>query len=195
MNKQKRKYQQILSAAVSVFAQYGYHRAQVSKIAEMANVADGTIYLYFKNKEDLLIAVFEEKIGHFIDCIEEGIMKETNVLDQLYRLVDLHLSLLESKPDLAVVTQLELRQSKYVIQEKLNRILQKYFNLIDSIILKGQEEQIISERIEKYVVRNMIFGTLDQTVTSWVISEQTYSLHEQAGQIKQLLLQGLVNYR
>src|SRR5699024_11855131 len=114
-------------------------------------------------------------------------MKETNVLDQLYRLVDLHLSLLESKPDLAVVTQLELRQSKYVIQEKLNRILQKYFNLIDSIIVKGQEEQIISERIDKYVVRNMIFGTLDQTVTSWVISEQTYSLHEQAGQIKQLL--------
>src|SRR5690625_1271539 len=145
MNKDRPKYRQIIEGAIEVIAENGFHASQVSKIAEMANVADGTIYLYFKNKEDLLIAVFEEKIGHFIDCIEEGIMKETNVLDQLYRLVDLHLSLLESKPDLAVVTQLELRQSKYVIQEKLNRILQKYFNLIDSIILKGQEEQIISE--------------------------------------------------
>src|SRR4051794_14081424 len=70
LKKNKPKYMQIIDAAVVVIAEHGYHQAQVSKIAKQAGVADGTIYLYFKNKEDILISLFEEKMGTYIEKIE-----------------------------------------------------------------------------------------------------------------------------
>lgn len=71
MRRNKPKYKQIIDAAVVVIAENGYHNAQVSKIAKQAGVADGTIYLYFKNKEDVLISLFQEKMGQFVEKIYE----------------------------------------------------------------------------------------------------------------------------
>ena len=77
MNKERPKYRQIIEAAVEVIADNGFHASQVSKIAKKANVADGTIYLYFKNKEDILISVFREKMGTFIEKTVDAISKDT----------------------------------------------------------------------------------------------------------------------
>src|SRR5690606_16805227 len=120
MKSNKPKYQQIIEAAVKVIAENGYHASQVSKIAKEAGVADGTIYLYFKNKEDVLVSVFEEKMGQFIDKIAKATSEQANANDKLKVLIEMHFSQLEENPDLAIVTQLELRQSNYSLRLQIN---------------------------------------------------------------------------
>ena len=137
VKKDKPKYKQIIDAAVIVIAENGYHQAQVSKIAKQAGVADGTIYLYFKNKEDILISVFEEKMGVFVSELEKIIAKDASAADQLGMMINSHFSLLASDLHLAIVTQLELRQSNHDIRMKINNVLRGYLKLMDRILVSA----------------------------------------------------------
>ena len=83
MKRTKPKYKQIVDAAVIVIAENGYHQSQVSKIAKQAGVADGTIYLYFKNKEEILISVFREKMAIFAENLEEILKKDSSIAEKL----------------------------------------------------------------------------------------------------------------
>src|SRR5699024_5232989 len=121
----------------------GYHSSQVSKIAKRANVADGTIYLYFKNKEDILVSVFNVKMGTFIKNIVDKIEKDTNAYDKLLTLIKEHYRQLSELPYLAVVAQLELRQSKAELRQEINRVLKSYLDVIDNIIEQGISEGAI----------------------------------------------------
>lgn len=189
--KRGQKYNQIIDAAVKVIAQNGYHNSQVSKIAKEAKVADGTIYLYFENKEDILISLFEEKLGAFVDRIEERLEKETLVERKLFYLIEMHLSQLEEDRCLALVTQLELRQSNKQLRTKINAVLKKYLDLIDSVVLAGVEEGYFPKTLKKHIARQMIFGSIDEVATNWVMKEHKYALTPLAKEIHELLLTGL----
>lgn len=190
MTKDKPKYYQIIDAALEVIAENGYHSSQVSKIAKRANVADGTIYLYFKNKEDILISVFNVKMGTFIKNIVDQIEKDQTAYEKLLTLIKMHYKQLSELPYLATVAQLELRQSKPELRLEINRVLKTYLDVIDSIIKLGIKEGEIREDINPKIMRQMIFGTLDETVTTWVMKNQRYSLVEQAEDVHQLLTKG-----
>lgn len=190
MSKDKPKYYQIIDAALEVIAENGYHSSQVSKIAKRANVADGTIYLYFKNKEDILVSVFNVKMGTFIKNIVDKIEKDANAYDKLLTLIKEHYRQLSESPYLAVVAQLELRQSKAELRQEINRVLKSYLDVIDNIIEQGISEGAIRDDINPRIMRQMIFGTLDETVTTWVMKGQRYSLVDQAEDVHQLLTKG-----
>lgn len=190
LNKDRPKYRQIIEAAVEVIAENGYHASQVSKIAKKANVADGTIYLYFKNKEDILISVFKEKMGHFIDKTVKAISEKETAKEKLLTFIQMHYKQLSESPYLAIVTQLELRQSKPELRAEINKVLKSYLNVIDSIIKQGLEENDIQTDINPQLIRQMIFGTLDETVTTWVMKSQRYPLIDQAEEVHQLLTKG-----
>ncbi|WP_053364285.1 TetR/AcrR family transcriptional regulator [Bacillus sp. FJAT-27251] len=190
MKKNKPKYRQIIDAAVVVIAENGYHQAQVSKIAKQACVADGTIYLYFKNKEDILISLFQEKMGTFVEIIEGKIAGKETAAEKLLMLVETHLKLLSEDLHLAIVTQLELRQSNKELRLKVNEVLKGYLNLIDKIIIEGIEKKEFGSSLDVRLARQMIFGTIDETVTSWVMNEQKYDLPALAGPVHQLLING-----
>lgn len=190
MNKGRPKYRQIIDAAVEVIAENGYHASQVSKIAKKANVADGTIYLYFKNKEDILISVFNEKMGHFIEKAVSAINDQDTASDKLLAFIQMHYKQLTESPHLAIVTQLELRQSKPELRYEINKVLKSYLNVIDDIIRLGIENNEIRKDINPQLIRQMIFGTLDETVTTWVMKSQRYELIDQAQEIHALLTEG-----
>ena len=190
MKKNKPKYKQIIDAAVIVIAENGYHQAQVSKIAKQAGVADGTIYLYFKNKEDILISLFQEKMGAFVEVIEKKIAGKTTAAEKLLMLVETHLKLLADDLHLAIVTQLELRQSNKELRLKVNEVLKGYLNLIDHIVTEGIEQGEFNKGLDVRLARQMIFGTIDETVTSWVMNEQKYNLPALARPVHQLLING-----
>ncbi|PAV27645.1 TetR family transcriptional regulator [Virgibacillus profundi] len=192
MNKNRPKYNQIIEAAVQVIAENGYHASQVSKIAKRAGVADGTIYLYFKNKEDILVSVFEEKMGQFIERIADSIKKRKNVNEKLLTLIEMHFSQLSEDHHLAIVTQLELRQSNSALRLQINEILKPYLTVIDDIIKEGMNENVFRDDLNLLLVRQMIFGTLDETVTNWVMKDHKYDLAEQASQVHSLLTKGLI---
>src|SRR5699024_9043757 len=191
MNKSRPKYGQIIEAALQVIAENGYHASQVAKIAKQAEVADGTIYLYFKNKEDILISVFKEKMGSFIEGIKKEIDKQESASDKLLTLIEMHYKQLTKSPYLAIVTQLELRQSKPALRKEINKVLKSYLDVIDSIIELGVKSGEITPKLNPRLMRQMIFGTLDESVTNWVMKSQRFDLAEQTEEIHQLLTRGL----
>jgi len=191
LKKNKPKYRQIIDAAVIVIADNGYHQAQVSKIAKQAGVADGTIYLYFKNKEDILISVFKEKMSLFVDNLQDIIKESSSASEMLYRMIEGHFKVLSEDHHLAIVTQLELRQSNKDLRLKINSILKEYLKLLDEILKMGIEAGEFMKDIDIRLVRQVIFGTIDEVSTTWVMKEQKYDLVTMAPRVHQILLKGI----
>ncbi|MEB2358611.1 TetR family transcriptional regulator [Bacillus pumilus] len=190
--KQKRpKYMQIIDAAVVVIAENGYHQSQVSKIAKQAGVADGTIYLYFKNKEDILISLFKEKMGQFIERMETDIQKEPSAKEKLLLLIEEHFRMLAQNHHLALVTQLELRQSNLELRQKINEVLKGYLNMLESILAEGKKTGEFRQNLDVRLARQMVFGTIDETATTWVMNDQKYDLPALAENVRDLLLNGI----
>ncbi|MGD6802500.1 TetR/AcrR family transcriptional regulator [Rossellomorea vietnamensis] len=190
MKRDKPKYKQIIDAAVIVIAENGYHQAQVSRIAKQAGVADGTIYLYFKNKEDILISLFREKMGMFVEKIEEVIAGKRTAAEKLLVMIENHCKILSEDHHLAIVTQLELRQSNKDIRLKINEVLKGYLTVIDKILIEGIQSGEFSKDLDIRLARQMIFGTIDEMLTNWVMNEQKYDLAAQVPAIHKLLLNG-----
>ncbi|MEH7379726.1 TetR/AcrR family transcriptional regulator [Bacillus sp. JJ1533] len=190
MKKTKPKYKQIIDAAVVVIAENGYHQSQVSRIAKQAGVADGTIYLYFKNKEDILVSLFHEKMGEFIEKIESEIAGKSTAAEKLLTLVEKHFQLLSADHHLAIVTQLELRQSNKELRHRINEVLKGYLRMIESIIQFGKENGEFNPNLDVRLARQMIFGSIDETATTWVMNEQKYDLSALAKEVHTLLVNG-----
>ncbi|KMJ57089.1 TetR family transcriptional regulator [Bacillus sp. LL01] len=190
MKQQKPKYKQIIDAAVIVIAENGYHHAQVSKIAKQAGVADGTIYLYFKNKEDILISLFQEKMGLFVEKIRQEIAGKSTSTEKLLTLIEKHFSMLAADHHLAIVTQLELRQSNLELRLKINEVLKGYLHVVDEILLAGTKNGELRADLDVRLARQMVFGTIDETVTTWVMNDQKYDLASIAPRVHDLLIRG-----
>lgn len=188
MNNHKPKYNQIIDAAVIVIAENGYHQSQVSKIAKQAGVADGTIYLYFKNKEDILISLFQEKMGNFIEKIFERTEGIGSAKEKLLMLIETHFKLLSENHHLAIVTQLELRQTNKALRAKINDVLKGYFQYIDDILQLGISRQEFRSDLDIRVTRQMIFGTIDEVATNWVMKDHKYDLIALSNTVHQLLV-------
>ncbi|HSP21104.1 MAG TPA: TetR/AcrR family transcriptional regulator [Planococcus sp. (in: firmicutes)] len=191
VRKDKPKYKQIIDAAVIVIAENGYHQAQVSKIAKQAGVADGTIYLYFKNKEDILISVFQEKMGLFVSKLGDILEQEVSASDKLQLMIKSHFDLLANDLHLAIVTQLELRQSNHELRIKINGVLREYLLLLDKILVNGVETGEFDKEMDIRLARQMVFGTMDETITTWVMNDHKYDLVELAPKVHRLLMKGM----
>jgi TetR/AcrR family fatty acid metabolism transcriptional regulator len=191
LKKNKPKYKQIINAAVLVFAEFGYHQAKVTNIAKQANVADGTIYLYFQNKEDILISVFREKMGDFIENIQQNIAGKSSAAEKLLVMIQTHLSDLAADPKYAIVTQLELRQANKDVRLKINEVLKGYLQVIDHILKVGIEDGVFYPDLDIRLARQMIFGTIDEVITSWVMKDQKYDLEQLVEPLYKLLIEGI----
>ncbi|PIC63597.1 TetR family transcriptional regulator [Sporosarcina sp. P13] len=190
MKRTKPKYKQIVDAAVIVIAENGYHQAQVSKIAKKAGVADGTIYLYFKNKEDILVSVFREKMAVFGVNIKEILEKDLPISEKLLQVIENHFRVLQEDPHLAIVTQLELRQSNKELRSQINGVLKEYMVLLDELLKGGVETGELSPDLDLRLARQMLFGTMDETITSWVLNDQKFDLLKTAPKVSKMLLHG-----
>jgi len=185
------KYQAIIEAAVKVIAGSGYHNAQVTRIAKEAGVADGTIYLYFENKEDVLISLFRTKMGQFTASAEKEISNLEDPFEMLARLIHLHFSRLQGDRNLAAVLQIELRQSDPSIRKNISQIIKEYYNLIEQIIKYGIEKGSFSPQVSPNVARKIVFGSLDEVATCWVLSSRHYNLIDLTLQVYEIIARGL----
>lgn len=184
------KYEAILEAAVKVIAANGYRNSQISKIAREAGVADGTVYLYFDSKDEMLIDVFNQFLGGFIEVIRFEMEKITDSAGKLRKLVEAHLTKLEANYELAVVCLVELRQPDPVLRRATSDVLKRYFRLIEDVVEEGQANGTFNPELNKFLVRRMIFGTLDEIVISWVNNPKR-GLAELVPQVYKMLVNGL----
>ena len=182
----------IIDAALEAFAEYGYHNCQVAKIARQAGIADGTIYLYFANKEDGLVSVYREKMNEFITRLKTSLKDYTTAIDKLACLVKFHFNHLENNPSLANFIQIQLRQSDASIRSGIAEPLKHYYQLIETLIDEGKEQGTFNPQIKTKVVREVIFGSMDEIVSCWVFSPRKDSLSKNASDVLTILKSGLV---
>jgi TetR/AcrR family fatty acid metabolism transcriptional regulator len=186
------KHNKILQAAIKVFAQKGFFSARISDIANEAKVADGTIYLYFNNKYDILISIFEEEIGKIILEVRNLIEQEEDPRRMLEIFAMQHMLMVKERKDLAEVLQMELRQSNKFMRDYRNTRFIEYVDIISRIIRKGQEMKIFRPDIMPGVAKRAMFGALDETARLWILSpDNQYTVEEAAGQISSIFLAGM----
>ncbi|MFH1137264.1 MAG: TetR/AcrR family transcriptional regulator [Pseudomonadota bacterium] len=191
-NKKPERFRSILQAAVRVFARKGFYHARVSEIAREAGVADGTIYLYFENKDDILIRLFEEGMTQVIENVRHEIEKSDDPLEQIKRFAYAHLSLIERDKDMAEIIQVELRQSSKFMKEYRNEKFYEYLNLVSGIIRDGQARGLIRRDVEPGIFKRAFFGALDEMSRFWVLSsKRKYSINVAAEQISDFFIKGI----
>ena len=190
-NRNADKYQRILDAAVAVFAEKGFFTSRISDIADRANVADGTVYLYFKNKEEILMTAINTAFDAFMKQARTELEKLASPADRLRRLAFLHLDALGSNRNLAVVFQMELRQSTRFLSEFSHHHMIEYLTLVRTAIRDGQASGVFRREMPDKVAANCFFGALDEMVTSWVLNDHEYRLANVADAVVDLFLNGM----
>ncbi len=187
------KHSKIIQAATKVFAKKGFFNARISDIAKEAKVADGTIYLYFNNKFDILISVFEEEIGNLIEQVKKLLAKESDPRVMLKIFATKHLTVMKKNKNLAEVIQIELRQSAKLIKDYRNNKFSEYVNIISSIIKLGQEQNIYRSSIQPGLAKRAFFGALDEISRVWTMSLDTkYTVEDTSSQVMEIFLSGML---
>lgn len=164
------KRRRILEAAVRTFGRRGFHEAKIAQIAAAAKVAEGTVYLYFKNKEDLLGVIFDERMD---DLLAKGRAIRSQPLsasDRLRQVVDLHVGFLAADRDLASVFQIELRRSARLVERFSRSKLVEYFRLLESLLRDGKETGEFRPDLDARLSVRILFGAADEILSEWLLS-------------------------
>jgi len=186
------KRHRILRAAIRIFSQRGFFNSKVSDIARAAGVADGTIYLYFKNKDDLLISLFEEKMGEIVAEVREQVSREDAPMDRLRIFIDNHMDLLVREAGLVEVIQVELRQSNKFMKEYVPVKFLEYLDVLGDILEEGKRDGTFRADLNVKTARRAIFGALDEISLAHVLSrKRKYLPKESAAEIFRIFADGL----
>lgn len=185
------KRESILRAATRVFARNGYFNSKVADIARQADVADGTVYLYFKSKEEILHSIFDQNMAEAIAAGRLLIEKLRDPGEKLRRIAMLHLERLGADRDLAVVFQIELRGSTKFMQEFSATGFAEYLGLLRQTFEEGQRTGVFRKDLNAKLVSKILFGALDEMATNWIISKRNYKLEPMAEVVMDVFLNGV----
>ncbi|MCY7344749.1 MAG: TetR family transcriptional regulator [Pyrinomonadaceae bacterium] len=186
------KREAILRSAIKVFAQKGYFNAKVADIAGEAGIADGTVYLYFKSKEEILHSVFDRAMEEFIAEGKREIAEIEAADGRLRRIAQLHLERLGADRDLAIVFQVELRGSTKFMEEFSGGGFAEYLDLIKTTIEEGQKTGVFRKDLKAITAAKILYGALDEMVTNWILSKRTYPLAPMADEVLKVFYGGVL---
>lgn len=185
------KREAILSAATKVFAGKGYFNAKVADIAAEAGIADGTVYLYFKSKDEILHSIFDRAMAEFIAEGRRELADINEPAARIKRTAELHLEKLGADRNLAVVFQVELRGSTKHMQEFSAAGFAEYLEIIRETIDDGQRRGVFRSDLKSIVAAKILYGALDEMVTNWVLSNKSYPLAPMAGEVLKIFFDGI----
>jgi len=186
------KREAILRSAVGVFARKGYFNSKVADIASEAGIADGTVYLYFKSKDEILHSIFDQAMEVFISEGRRELATLERPEDKLRRIAEMHLERLGADRDLAVVFQIELRGSVKFMHEFSAAGFADYLDIIRQTIDQGQKAGVFRSDIKPIVASKILYGSLDEMVTNWILSKKRYALEPMAGEVLKTFFGGIL---
>jgi TetR/AcrR family fatty acid metabolism transcriptional regulator len=190
------KRKRILDAAVRVFAKKGFYATRVSEVAKAAGVADGTIYLYFKSKDELLVSLFEDRVERLLAFLKTELPSTEGAAEKLRRIIELQLGLLEGERDLAEVITVILRQSTKLMREYAAPKFTAYLDVIARVVADGQASGELRDEVSPHLAARAIFGALDGITMTWALGKADRGgLVRAAGQLAELVLGGLAAQR
>jgi TetR/AcrR family fatty acid metabolism transcriptional regulator len=180
----------LLRAAIDVFAGRGFFNAQVADVARAAGVAAGTVYLYFESKDDLLVSIFERTMREAIADGRAAVAPLRDPVEQLRTIARVHLDRMGRDRNLAVVFQVELRQSTKFMERLSSTLLREYLGIIRSIVVEGQKSGVFRKDVNATLAAKLFFGGLDEMATNWILSRRKYALASEADAIVDLFVHG-----
>lgn len=186
------KQKQIIDAAVRAFSKWGYHNCTMNKVAREAGVADGTLYLYVKSKEDLLVSAFTHVMNGMMEKLDHELSLIVDPVSKLEMIIRMHFGLLENDPDMAGFLQFHLRQPDRSIREAIREPLIQYARRIEAVIDEGKAMGVFRENLATRTVRRMVFGAMDETVNSWFYNMEAQSLSQKVKPLIEALLYGVL---
>jgi TetR/AcrR family fatty acid metabolism transcriptional regulator len=194
MSKNNKK-ELIINAAIKVFAQKGFYTANVADVAREAGVADGTIYLYFKNKDDLLISLFETKMEEILQRFSSLVNATLAADEKIKQFIHLYFQMIEEDKDLAEVFQVELRQSSKFLKYYHNQKFIDFLGLIGDIIYEGQQNGKFRSDISIHTMKLAIFGAMDELARQWILTEDpsSYDLKKTAIEVSETFIRSMTN--
>ncbi|MDQ3041938.1 MAG: TetR family transcriptional regulator [Acidobacteriota bacterium] len=185
------KREAILRAAIKVFAQKGYFSSKVADIAKEAGIADGTVYLYFKSKDEVLHSIFDRAMEEFIAEGRREIAEIETADKRLQRIAQLHLEKLGADRDLAIVFQVELRGSTKFMEEFSGGGFAEYLDIIRRTIAEGQKTGVFRADLKPVTAAKILYGALDEMVTNWILSKRAYPLAPMADEVLKVFFGGV----
>jgi TetR/AcrR family transcriptional regulator, fatty acid metabolism regulator protein len=191
MPKKKVKRQLIIDAAIEVFSRNGFQNSTISEIAQKADVAEGTIYQYFKSKEDLFFSIPIEKTKEFYNELELHLQGINGAENKIRKFVWYYLYHLQENPEYARALMLEMRVNRNFANTKTFEAYRPLTHKILEIIEEGQEEGIIRKDVNLYTIRHLILGMLEHIVTRWLLKGEKGDLSDQYSEAVKLLIQGI----
>ncbi len=187
------KRERILKAAIKVFARKGFYAARVSEIAKAAGVADGTIYLYFRNKDDVLTSVFESRITRLVEVLRDIVGSGGSFEDRFRRIVELQLGVLEGRRELAEVVTVNLRQSSKLLKQFAAPFFVQYLEVMAGLVSDAQQAGVVRADVSPRVVARALWGALDGIALTWAIGGgEPGQLARAAPQVASVFLDGLL---
>ena len=183
----------ILEAAIRAFSRQGYHGCTVAQVAREAEMADGTLYLYFQGKEDLLISAFRFVLEGLMERLDRATAEEPDPVARLRLLVELHLGMMEDDRELASFLQFQLRQPDEAIRRAIAEPLAGYARRIEAILDQGKQAGCIRTDVSTRAMRRVIFGAVDETVSAWLLRPKPGNLRARAAPILEVLLHGVTH--
>jgi len=188
------KYSRILEASIKIFAVQGFFQSTISQIAKEAGVADGTIYLYFKNKDDILVNFFSYKAKQIFDRFREDVKAAETALDKLRKLIFRHLDEFQRDRNMAVVYQVEIHQNSRLVETQLKEMSKMYLNIVSEIVEQGQQEGTIRKDLYVGLVKRYILGAIDEVINTWLHSDREYDLVSMADPLIDLFIRGIGSF-
>lgn len=185
------KYQRILDAAIEVFADQGFFQSTIAQIARVARVADGTIYLYFKNKDDILVQFYHYKTRQIFERFRDAVSRSATAEEKLRCLIRVHLQEFQKDRNMAIVYQAETHQNRRLGDEQIKEMSKMYRDIISEVVELGQEEGTIRRDLYLGLVKRFINGAVDEVINSWIHSGGQYDLVTLADPLVDLFIKGI----
>ena len=186
------KQEDILRAAISVLAVQGFQHTKIRDIAKEAGVADGTIYLYFKNKDELLVRLFEEVMGRVFNILNTALERVSTPAEKLQCFLRTHLHMVEEEPEVAQIISVVLRQSTAFVKEYKNTLFTQYLGVLQNILQEGVDEGVFHIEINPAVVSRALFGAVDELALAWLLSRQKIPLGDTSQVLSNMILHGIL---
>jgi TetR/AcrR family fatty acid metabolism transcriptional regulator len=185
------KYQRILNAASKVFAEQGYFQSTVAQIAKEAGVADGTIYLYFKNKDDIMVQFLNYKIREVFARFRREVDMADSAVDKLRNLIRGHLDEFQKDRNMAIIYQSETHQKTRLTEAHIHEMSAMYHDILTEIVEQGQREGSIRQTLYLWLVKRFILGAVDEVINTWIHSDGNFDLISMAEPLVALFISGI----
>lgn len=191
ISKKALKRESIIQAAIEVFSRNKFQESSISEIAQKAKVAEGTIYQYFKNKEDLFFSIPIDKTKEFCDELDLHLFGLTGAFNKIGKFIWYYLFFFKTNPEYGKILLLEMRVNKNFVKTKTYNSIRKSTQRILDIIEEGQKEGSLREDVNKFILRELILGILEHRVTRWLLKGEKYDLVKDYAKISELVFHGL----